>query len=491
MKESSSFQFFYLNNGIPIICINDIYKHSVMISWMVNVGSIFDPINKLGLAHFIEHMFYKGTKSKPSPIQLNLSLNKYGAYSNAHTSQERTWYDIHIDSKYWHKGVETMSEMMYESLFPEEEIEPEKKVVIQEVMLKTMTAQDVLIQDSSAWIWSGTPFARSIGGNQETINNINSNDIVRFLGEYYQPNRMLILVVGNLPSTRKTEKVIRSYFDKPWNHTLLGKARDSLAFIGQVPIFKTYLREPYWWPHLNTKNLKNTEHNYVSNRIGETPYILNGTIEHPTYPGPSIQWIPYAMSNSFFIRFDFPVHNTNDERVVNLCAWLNAYLTEGMGSSLFVELREKQGLIYSVHSKLDSASNIGVGTYTITTSLNGGEEELLKIIKIIHNELLKLKNKTTPRNIVKFYRQMAQGKKKLSLDNPYLWINQIAESFFVEGVIPGQIEKRNPWEFTQPKLMKKILNNWFHNQTTWITIVAPKNVKNKKIITQKILNIVK
>jgi len=468
--------FFRLSNQIPILCINDTFDHSVFISWFINCGSLYDPIDRLGLAHFVEHMLFKGTKKHPSPMQLNQLIDKYGAYSNAHTSQERTWYDLHIDSRHWTKGLEIMGEMMFDSVFPENQFEPEKEVVVQEILLDQKTPRDVLEIDSNAWVWSNTPYARPVGGSPDTIRSIQLTDVLRFLGQYYQPHRMFLVIIGDLPSPKKTEKMVRKLLDRKWNQTVLGRAYEKLGMLGVASTSATsIMNQPDWW--FIEKNKPNTYQTLY--RIGDEPKLMNASIEHPGYPGPAIQWIPNELAQEqVFIKMDFPILDTNDIRMMNFALWLQCYLTDGMGSTLFVELREKEGLVYSITSRFEPVLNVGVGTFSIITATS--QKNLLQVIQIISKELQKLKKQKIKKSVVDFYRGMAEGKQRLSFEDPSQWIWLAADDYFREGLIPGDV-KKNIWEYTSPSTIRALSKKWFHSKTCWTTFVSRKQPSLKKI----------
>ena len=490
MKSNNTIHIQRLNNGIPVITINNTFHHSVLISWFINCGSLYDPIDRQGLAHFVEHMLFKGTKQHPSPLQLNITLDKYGAYSNAHTSQERTWYEVHIDAEFWEKGLETISEMMFDSIFPEKEITPEKEVVVHEIQLDDRNPKDILLQDSGAWVWSGTPYARPIGGTPDSVRSIQINDVLRFLGQYYQPHRMCLIIVGALPSQKKTNEIIKKYVDRKWENTVLGRARDSLSLLGN-PQSSTMsvMNEPIWWPVKNQRKITNENFNEHVNlyRIGNNPIVINGNIEHPGFPGPAIQYIPYENdSEQIYIKIDFPVVDTTNEQTINLAQWLQSYLSDGMGSTLFVELREKRGLTYSVKTFLDSVNTIGIGTFSIMTSTNTNFKNVSQVITCIFDELNKLKTRKLPAKITKFYRQMTQGKQKLSAEDHSAWIQLLADIFFRQGfygLTNLDIDaNQNDWKLTQPTPLKEISKVWFDTQSTWITIVGPPKYASTKYL---------
>jgi predicted Zn-dependent peptidase len=498
MASRSYIHTFRLQNGIPVLCMNDVYRESVLINWFVNAGALYDPIERLGLAHFVEHMFFKGTTQYPTPRNLNLSLDQYGAYCNAHTTQERTWYDIHIDSKHWEKGIEVIGQMMFHSLFPEEEIPPEREVVVNEIERDVESPQYVLSQDSSAWVWYGTPYARMIGGFPETVRKITREDCIRFLGQYYQPHRMFLAIIGDLPSKLKAQSAIEKYLNRPsWDKTLLGKAQKELAYLGVAGTSTTSIMDkPDWWPHSivrsssshKSNNTKN--HQETGNRVGNPPCCFHqATKDHPLYPGPSIQYIPHNYTeDQVYLQIEFPIAQTNQPKILRAVEWFNAYLTGGMGSALFVELREKRSLVYSVKSSLDAVLQLGVGSFMIKTSTSGDKKRLKDVCHIIRRELKKLTAKPLDAKTVRFYRQMAQGSATIEVADPSQWMWKAADLYFREGQVPKKKEvllgEEGEWAYCRPAKLHELAQKWFNPETCWVSLVGKKSLGTTPFVKQ-------
>ena len=266
-----------LKNGITVFILPGWYKQIVSCYWYIHAGSNQDFPERQGLAHFIEHMFFKGTKEHKNASSLIHVLDEHGAQTNAFTTQEMTCYHCHISSDVWEKAIQTLSEMIYDSIFPKSDYKFEKEIVVQELKQRK-TNPSILIQDSMTWILSGTPYARSVGGTPEQVQSITSDDLNRFIHLYYQPDRMYLFLVGDLPNQKQIQKVLHQYVDRVGNRS---------------KNINTHL--PEWWKY--TKQ----------DRIGREPIVWNGTIKQPNYPGPSIQWILNETDEQTLIKIDYPI----------------------------------------------------------------------------------------------------------------------------------------------------------------------------------------
>jgi hypothetical protein len=121
---------------------------------------------------------------------------------------------------------------------------------------------------------------------------------------------------------------------------------------------------------------------------------------------------------------------------------------------------------------------VGVGTFSIITATS--QKNLLQVIQIISKELQKLKKQKIKKSVVDFYRGMAEGKQRLSFEDPSQWIWLAADDYFREGLIPGDV-KKNIWEYTSPSRIRVLSKKWFHSKTCWTTLVSRKQPSLKKI----------
>ena len=458
---------FVTGNGIPVVCVPGWYTNSTLIQWFVYAGSINDPANRTGLAHFVEHMMFKGTKQHPTAQNVSLTLNKYGAYFNASTTQERTCYEVHIDSREWKTGLKTLAEMMYDSTIPEEEIQPEIAVVLNEISRRSGGPVSTLSQDADAWIWSGTPYATPVGGIHKDVQAITRNDVLDFLGNYYQPNRMLILIIGDVPAEKQGKRDIKRILNCDWSKTLLGKAKLNVEKHMIAPFPQAGI--PTWWPPFFGET-NNIVHILADFRDGPAPMVVGGTDEHPGWPGPAIQWIPYPSEQSY-IRIDFPVKNADNHIIFAFCNWVACYFTEGMGSVLFQELREEKGLVYSVKSGLDTYWPAGI--FSFFTSTKSGE--MLQVIRIIFREISRLQKSKLSKKQVDFYRTMTEGIRRIQDESPKDWSEEAAYHFFHHQEIPGS-NHQNAVDLT-PKHIQEFANTIFCADTCWISCLGPKPSK--------------
>ena len=142
----------YLENGIPVVMESFKNVRSVAVGIWVKVGSRYETPAMNGISHFLEHMFFKGTK-KRSPKDIAVEIDSMGGDLNAFTSRENTAFYIKVLDEYLEKGVDLLSDIFVHSTFPEDELEKEKKIIKEEVKMVEDTPDDYIHDLFNQTIW--------------------------------------------------------------------------------------------------------------------------------------------------------------------------------------------------------------------------------------------------------------------------------------------------------------------------------------------------
>ncbi len=207
-----------LNNKIRVITIPTKNTKVATILVLVKIGSKYEKKNTSGISHFIEHMLFKGTKNRKTPLKVVEEIDKIGGIQNAFTSEEYTGYYAKVKSSYVEIAIDWLSDIYLNSLFEEKEIEKEKGVVIEELNMiqdNPMIHCQYLFQNL---LYKDQPAGWDVGGNKKSVSGIKKEDIVDYWGRHYIAENTVIVIAGNV-SKIKTEKVIRKYFSKIKNGT--------------------------------------------------------------------------------------------------------------------------------------------------------------------------------------------------------------------------------------------------------------------------------
>ncbi len=183
---------------------------SIAIGVFAKVGSVNEDAKTNGLSHFIEHMTFKGTKNRTA-FDIVAESDNIGANMNAFTSKTQTcYYMVCVDSDI-EKCADILSDMYFNSIFPEDEIEREKGVVLEEISMSMDTPDDLCAELGTMEFYKGHPLARPILGSRKNVQSFTRDAILDFVKTHYTANNTIISVAGNI-SLEKLQEIIEKYF---------------------------------------------------------------------------------------------------------------------------------------------------------------------------------------------------------------------------------------------------------------------------------------
>lgn len=184
---------------------------AVTLSVSVKVGSRWETEKISGISHFLEHLFFKGTKSRPEPGQVHKDLNKIGADHNAFTSKEMTNFWVKSSSKDFDIALDVVSDILLEPIFKEEEIEKERGVIMQEIDMYEdnlrCKAQSVL----ESVVFGDQPIGWDIAGSKKTVGGIAREDVVKYEKDNYLSKNMAVTVAGNINGNETFAKIKKTF----------------------------------------------------------------------------------------------------------------------------------------------------------------------------------------------------------------------------------------------------------------------------------------
>ena len=293
-SSTQVFQKTVLDNGLRVVSCEMPHTRSVAISLFVGVGSRYESDDEAGLSHFIEHMVFKGTERRPDPVDISAAIEGTGGVMNAGTEQELTVYWCKVAQPYFADSLDLLFDMLRNSLYRPDDVEMERGVVQEELAMINdyPTARvDSLIDEM---LWPDHPLGRDIGGTKESVAGITREMMLNHAAEYYTPANVVVSVAGNVPHSR----------------VVALSAELSDGWTGGAP--------PVPPPFTRTQDESQLRLEYRGTEQVHMSIALPGlSLDHP------------------------------DRYALDL---LSVILGEGMSSRLFVELREKRGLAYDVHS---------------------------------------------------------------------------------------------------------------------------------------------
>ena len=298
---------FTLDNGLTVLLENIPHRTSATVGLWLPVGSRFEQRNESGYSHFVEHMLFKGTK-KRHYTDISRAVDRLGGHLNASTSKEITDYYISLSGRYIPVALDVLADMFYDSLFAKAEFDSEKKVIIEELKMGEDQPDDFLFDLFYHQQLGDNSLGRPVAGSAKGIAKSTRDGLFAYYTSHYGPQGAVLSLAGALYGTgvekKKLLQDIGTAFDRK-NHELRGKPSFSSG-ISADPEFQT--------PRVvKQKNLK--------------------------HQAKDLEQINFVLS--------LPGLRTELDQPADL-AVLTHFLGGTMSSRLFVELREKKGLCYSV-----------------------------------------------------------------------------------------------------------------------------------------------
>jgi predicted Zn-dependent peptidase len=210
LKEIDFVKKTKLDNGLKIVTEHVPSVKSVAVGIWAKTGSRNETEKQSGVTHFLEHMLFKGTKNRSS-LDIAMSMESVGGYLNAFTSSEYTCYYSRCLNTQLERALDVLSDMVLHPSFPEDEIQKEKKVVIEEMKMYRDSPNDYLFEEFSGHVFKGHPLGQSTLGFEETVSAFEQQDLYDYMEERYQPSNLLVAVAGNVDHDRVVE-LVSNYF---------------------------------------------------------------------------------------------------------------------------------------------------------------------------------------------------------------------------------------------------------------------------------------
>jgi predicted Zn-dependent peptidase len=343
-----------LDNGLRLITETMPHVRSVTIGVWLMRGSRHEADERGGIAHFVEHMLFKGTDSR-SAEDIAQAIDSIGGQLDAFTAKEYASYYIKVLDEHLPLAVDLLADIVLHPAFQPDEVEREKKVILEEIKMVEDTPDDLVHELFTQHFWEGHPLARPILGSKETVAAFTAETLRRYFQGAYVARNMIISAAGNLEHARVRELVERAFGAL----TPSGEAfADGLPRVVPQVIVRT-------------KEL-------------EQSHVCLGTSSYP---------------------------QSHDDRYVSYI--LNTVLGGSMSSRLFQNVREKRGLAYAVFSGLSAYRDAG----NITIYAGCANDAVREVIDLCAEELRGLKRGPVPESELRRAKDHLKGSLMLSLEN--------------------------------------------------------------------------
>ncbi|MBI2334774.1 insulinase family protein [Candidatus Daviesbacteria bacterium] len=365
-----------LKNGLTLITIDLPHLDSVTTLLAVGAGSRYETKNINGISHFLEHMFFKGSRKYPTAEQISTLIDGVGAVNNAATEKEITYYWIKSAARHLDLACDILSSMVKESLLSEEEINREKGVIIEELRMVRDNPQRYVWELYERLQFGDQPLGWDLGGDEKTVLALTRDDFLKYMDSLYSPKNMVLVYAGKLP--KDIEKVASYYFaDLP--------TRSQYKPVG-------YKKTRQQKPKINVFFKKTDQANIV---LGVQSYS----------------------------RYD-PKRYTGNV--------LATILGAGMSSRLFIQVRERRGLAYNISANSGVYSD--TGAFTVFAGLK--LEKVKEGLEVIAAELQRIASEKADDEELKKAKEMIRGRLALWQEST----NFLAEYFGTNFVLDRKIE---------------------------------------------------
>jgi predicted Zn-dependent peptidase len=203
---------FTLSNGLRVISV-PMDTPSVSVYVWAGVGSRYETLEKSGIAHFFEHIVFKGSKKRPTAKKISEAIDGFGGVLNAGTGKETTSFYVKAPVARVEDAMDVLADMVVNPLMLKSEVEREKGVIKSEIDMYEDLPMHKVGDIYDGLVFGGSSLGRNVLGKKETMEKITREDFVRYKKKYYCPKNLLVTVVGGV-STRKARELVKKYFDK-------------------------------------------------------------------------------------------------------------------------------------------------------------------------------------------------------------------------------------------------------------------------------------
>lgn len=416
-----SFQISQLNNGSKLLVVKLPQSFSTTLMILSRSGPIFDPLDKTGISHFIEHLLFKGNKKYLTNEILSYTLEKYGAVSEAFSYQENNAYWIKIPKDNLNVAVDLLTQQLQNSLFRLEDIKFEKGVVEEELNMVKSNPSLFIWELWTENIWKNSPLGRIYTGSKEEISSFSKSDVTDFFKNYYTSQNTVFVVSGDISMDQAKQ--------------------------------------------LLNKNLTN-----YSNQLKQAIPLIRTKRTSPIK-------ISYEETDNLTVAYGFLTtnHFDKDSYVLEL---IDYFLGRGQGSCLNQKIANV-GLTYSIVTSTQHLSNTGYFLINFTSQTNN----LNRILKLINNQLNVIKTGKFGDSELERAKGYYIGQLLLqndTTDNLASWYGYQAV-MDIEKILTIEQKQQIIQDVTKKDLIR-VANKYFSNDNWYLSAIGPVKLDDIKVV---------
>lgn len=418
-----------LDNGLRIIHLPSDSK-VVYCGYQINAGTRNEEPGEEGLAHFCEHVTFKGTERRKAWHILNC-LESVGGDLNAYTNKEGTVYYSAILKEHIARAVDLLTDIVFHSVYPQAEIDKEVEVICDEIESYNDSPAELIYDEFENIIFKGSPLGHNILGTAKQVRSFKTEDALRFTRKLYRPDNAIFFAYGDI-DFKKLVKLIRKALADDDSGKVAENAANSVGKLAEEKL-----------PQISQITQISGDENSITTEKSVSSVKSVGPENYPSV-GKEIAGQTIVMqknTHQAHVMIGTRAYDVNDSRRMPLYLLNNMLGGPGMNAKLNLALREHNGLVYTVESTMVAYGDTGIWSIYFGCD----EHDVKRCLRLVRKELDKFMQKPLSEAQLKAAKKQIKGQVGVACDNRENFALDFGKSFLHYG-----------WEKNVDRLYKQV-----------------------------------
>ena len=406
-----------LDNGLRIIHLPSDSK-VVYCGYQINAGTRNEEPGEEGLAHFCEHVTFKGTERRKAWHILNC-LESVGGDLNAYTNKEGTVYYSAILKEHIARAVDLLTDIVFHSVYPQAEIDKEVEVICDEIESYNDSPAELIYDEFENIIFKGSPLGHNILGTAEQVRSFKTEDALRFTRKLYRPDNAIFFAYGDI-DFKKLVKLIRKALADDDSGKVAENAANSVGKLAEEKL-----------PQISQMTQISGDENSITTENSVSSVKSVGPENYPSV-GKEIAGQTIVMqknTHQAHVMIGTRAYDVNDSRRMPLYLLNNMLGGPGMNAKLNLALREHNGLVYTVESTMVAYGDTGIWSIYFGCD----EHDVKRCLRLVRKELDKFMQKPLSEAQLKAAKKQIKGQVGVACDNRENFALDFGKSFLHYG----------------------------------------------------------
>lgn len=406
-----------LDNGLRIIHLPSDSK-VVYCGYQINAGTRNEEPGEEGLAHFCEHVTFKGTERRKAWHILNC-LESVGGDLNAYTNKEGTVYYSAILKEHIARAVDLLTDIVFHSVYPQAEIDKEVEVICDEIESYNDSPAELIYDEFENIIFKGSPLGHNILGTAEQVRSFKTEDALRFTRKLYRPDNAIFFAYGDI-DFKKLVKLIRKALADDDSGKVAENAANSVGKLAEEKL-----------PQISQITQISGDENSITTEKSVSSVKSVGPENYPSV-GKEIAGQTIVMqknTHQAHVMIGTRAYDVNDSRRMPLYLLNNMLGGPGMNAKLNLALREHNGLVYTVESTMVAYGDTGIWSIYFGCD----EHDVKRCLRLVRKELDKFMQKPLSEAQLKAAKKQIKGQVGVACDNRENFALDFGKSFLHYG----------------------------------------------------------